>query len=134
MRRRSIRSTEPETTEYCVNASARDTTRIPTRSTNREPQTLMLLPQNAEGDADRVIISSAPTVIGRGAMTNPCSKPWVSRDAARVERLLDGRVRVTDLDSANGTYVNDVQVVQAYARCGDTLRVGPTSYVIHEAK
>jgi len=52
--------------------------------------------------------------------------PAVSRRhlALEIER---GRLRVTDLGSTNGTQIDGHEVVDAFARGGETLRIGATS-------
>ena len=47
----------------------------------------------------------------------------VSRRHCTLEAL-DGTLRVTDLDSANGTFVNEQPVMSGLARPGDVIRVG----------
>jgi ABC-type multidrug transport system ATPase subunit len=56
--------------------------------------------------------------------------PTVSRFHALVERL-GQRYRVKDLDSANGTYVNEVRIsVETWLQPGDSIRVGPYRFVL----
>jgi DNA-binding NtrC family response regulator len=50
----------------------------------------------------------------------------VSRRHATLE-VAEDRVRVVDLGSMNGSFVGDVAIVDAYARAGETLRVGSTT-------
>ena len=59
--------------------------------------------------------------------TPRCDIPLDDQSVSRRHCSLEGRdgtMVVTDLDSANGTYVNDRQVEQAVARGGDLVRVG----------
>ena len=53
----------------------------------------------------------------------PLDDQSVSRRHCSLEAR-DGTMVVTDLDSANGTYVNERQVEKAIARVGDLVRVG----------
>jgi pSer/pThr/pTyr-binding forkhead associated (FHA) protein len=48
----------------------------------------------------------------------------VSRTHARLAPLPDGRLRVTDLGSVNGTFVNDERVTAGAVGDGDRLRLG----------
>jgi pSer/pThr/pTyr-binding forkhead associated (FHA) protein len=48
----------------------------------------------------------------------------VSRVHCRVTALPTGELEVTDLDSTNGTFVNDTRVSTARLTTGDRLRVG----------
>jgi ABC-type multidrug transport system ATPase subunit/pSer/pThr/pTyr-binding forkhead associated (FHA) protein len=58
--------------------------------------------------------------------------PIVSRYHALVERI-GQRYRVTDLNSANGTFVNDQRIEAAtWLKPGDTIRIGPYRFVLGE--
>ncbi len=57
------------------------------------------------------------------------SDPQVSRRHLGLE-VVDGLLRVTDLDSTNGTYVNQVRVTQALLRGGEQVMVGATSITV----
>jgi pSer/pThr/pTyr-binding forkhead associated (FHA) protein len=68
-------------------------------------------------------------IIGRGVEGEGrlSDDPELSRRHARIVRDADGELRIEDLESANGTFVNDVlvqgrQVLQA----GDSVRIGTT--------
>jgi diguanylate cyclase (GGDEF)-like protein len=52
----------------------------------------------------------------------------VSRTHARIELQDDGRYRIEDLNSTNGTFVNDERVTRGYLTDGDYLRVGQCIY------
>ena len=49
----------------------------------------------------------------------------VSRHHAKFIVASDGAVTVIDLDSTNGTFVNDARVELCPLRHGDTVRIGP---------
>jgi len=72
-------------------------------------------------------LGSGPVVVGRavgpgvGVILPDAS---VSRAHARLDPLPGGRYRVTDLDSTNGTFVNEVRVAQGDVFEGDFLRFG----------
>jgi len=57
------------------------------------------------------------------------SDPSVSRRHASLEVTPRG-IRVTDLDSTNGTVVNGVPIGEAYLRGGDRVRVGGTTLFV----
>ncbi|MCC7541122.1 MAG: FHA domain-containing protein, partial [Deltaproteobacteria bacterium] len=59
--------------------------------------------------------------------------PTVSSHHARLSRLPDGTVRVEDLGSSNGTYVNGTRVRTAIARPGDRVAVGAVALVLSES-
>jgi diguanylate cyclase (GGDEF)-like protein len=70
-----------------------------------------------------------PAMIGRlSACAVHDPDPSVSRTHARIERQPDGRFRVTDLGSRNGTFVNHVRVDSTVLGDGDYLRVGSAIY------
>ena len=50
--------------------------------------------------------------------------PGVSRDHFRLERSPSGEYQITDLGSANGTYLNDQMVNSATVRNNDVVRFG----------
>ena len=56
----------------------------------------------------------------------------VSRHHCRFEPSADGRHRVVDLLSTNGTYVNDQRVSSRKLNFGDRIRIGPLmiAYII----
>ncbi len=69
--------------------------------------------------ASRVLVGKSPACDVR------LVDPEVSRRHAAFE--IDGaRLRVTDLGSTNGTYVDRVSIVEAHAEGGEDLRVGGT--------
>jgi diguanylate cyclase (GGDEF)-like protein len=77
----------------------------------------------------RYVLGPDPTVIGRTPdcqISNPHSS--VSRVHARIEFGSDRRYHVTDLDSTNGTYVNNTRVRSAPLADGDYLRAGNCIY------
>lgn len=55
----------------------------------------------------------------------------VSRQHAVIEVLDSGDVRLTDLESTNGTLLNGERVTQALLRTGDEIVVGTTRLVVH---
>src|SRR5262245_39071105 len=55
----------------------------------------------------------------------------VSRKHAVIEQRDDGRWRVTDLGSTNGTLLRGERVVQAELKDGDRLVLGTTTLVVH---
>jgi hypothetical protein len=74
-------------------------------------------------------IGSIPLTIGRGAAADlVLDAAEISRVHCRVE-MLSGEVRVTDLNSTNGLYVNGQKVIGSAAlRPGDQLEIG--AYVL----
>jgi DNA-binding NtrC family response regulator len=58
--------------------------------------------------------------------------PLVSRRHAAVE-IGPQSLRVTDLGSTNGTFVNGVRIIEAVLRGGETLRIGTTNLRVESA-
>jgi pSer/pThr/pTyr-binding forkhead associated (FHA) protein len=56
--------------------------------------------------------------------------PLVSRVHCRLAITPEGRLEVEDLDSTNGTYVNDRRVERAMLVPGDRLRLGRALLVV----
>jgi DNA-binding NtrC family response regulator len=71
-------------------------------------------------EPSRVLVGKGPTADFK------LVDPSVSRRhlALEIER---GRLRVTDLGSTNGTRIDDHEVVDAYARGGEVVRIGSTA-------
>lgn len=76
------------------------------------------------GEANRLQIGRDP------ANDIVVDSPTISRFHATIERI-GQRFRVRDLRSSNGTFLNDRRLDgEAWAKPGDTLRVGPFRFVI----
>jgi pSer/pThr/pTyr-binding forkhead associated (FHA) protein len=58
------------------------------------------------------------------------SDPNVSRQHAIVEVLDSGEVRITDLESTNGTFLNGVKIDRAVLKSGDEIVIGQTRLVV----
>jgi diguanylate cyclase (GGDEF)-like protein len=77
----------------------------------------------------RTPVGAVAGVIGRDAGCNLSnSHESVSRRHARVERRPDGKYQVIDLNSTNGTFVNNTRVRTAGVKDGDYVRVGECLY------
>jgi diguanylate cyclase (GGDEF)-like protein len=73
---------------------------------------------------ERHLFGEAETVIGRDADCEICvEESSVSRRHARIQLVSDGLTAV-DLNSTNGTFVNDVPITTSKLKDGDYLRVG----------
>lgn len=74
------------------------------------------------------------TVIGRATDANiVLDDPGVSRRHAEIH-LLDGRARVIDLGSTNGTFVDGERVHAATVNDGSAITVGRTRIVFHSGQ
>jgi DNA-binding CsgD family transcriptional regulator len=97
--------------------------RLPPRQGDATP-TLTVIAGAASGQV--LVLSGRETTVGRGddvALRLPDA--GVSRHHAKFIVASDGNLTVLDLDSTNGTFVNDVRVELRPLRTGDTVRIGP---------
>jgi phosphoserine phosphatase RsbU/P len=70
----------------------------------------------------------SPCLVGRGPLNHVVlDDPRISRQHAKVSPESGGHV-VYDLNSANGTYVNDVPVKRKKLEASDVVRFGPFSF------
>jgi hypothetical protein len=98
-----------------------------------EPITIRArLQRDAAGPRDDdIVIERGPVKLGRSPSADGRSRlvtiddPCLSRDHAVLETSSEGLV-AQDLNSRNGTYVNDQRVQRAVLHTGDRLRVGHT--------
>jgi two-component system response regulator HydG len=72
------------------------------------------------GEVSRLLVGKGPTADLK------LVDPAVSRRHLALE-IDRGRLRITDLGSTNGTRLDDCEIVDAYARGGEVLRLGSTS-------
>ena len=85
------------------------------------------------GAPRRIPLALAETVVGRGTQAN------VTIDSALLSRRhvafrRNGpELSLSDLESANGVYVNGVKAHFAVLHEGDTIQVGDVVFVLHEA-
>ena len=124
-------SPKPEDTPMIEEAPSERPSTVSDPHTVQSPPPAFLVRVHPPGPTlgRRYGLGTAPVVIGRVpecAVYDP--DPSVSRTHARVEFGPDGRFRVTDLGSTNGTYVNHARVDSAPLAEGDYLRVGTSLY------
>ncbi len=78
----------------------------------------------------RIVLDKLPAMIGRHVSSDiPLDDSWVGG----FQCLLDqerGKLRVLDLGTRTGTFVNGVRIKRAELRHGDTLTVGRTTFVV----
>ena len=58
----------------------------------------------------------------------------VSRFHCRVTVRQDGRIEIQDLESTNGTFVNDRRVQRGVLATGDRVRVGRVELIVADAR
>jgi diguanylate cyclase (GGDEF)-like protein len=84
---------------------------------------LVIIHGNAIGK--RIELGVAPVIVGRSARADiQLDEESVSRQHARIELDPSGGYRVFDLDSTNGTHVNDVARKQSPLQHGDQIQIG----------
>jgi pSer/pThr/pTyr-binding forkhead associated (FHA) protein len=77
--------------------------------------------------AGRLLAVTKALILGRGAEADlRISEDLLSRKHCRVF-LRDGDTYVEDLESSNGTYVNNTRVTSGRLCDGDKLRIGETT-------
>lgn len=78
-------------------------------------------------------LDTAEVVIGRSQQAAICiENGLLSRRHVAIQLAL-GEHRLTDLESANGVYLNGVRVHSAALHEGDTIQIGDLVFVFHEA-
>ena len=80
-----------------------------------------------EGEAEQTfrILSDGVRTLGRATAADfIVDAPLVSRVHCRLSALPGGGLEVRDLESTNGTFVNDQRIDTALLSSGDKLRVG----------
>lgn len=99
----------------------------PVSMTNRQACLVHIYP-TGPGMGNRFPLGEQPLVIGRGADCEVrINDHSVSRRHARIQPGADGYYAV-DLQSTNGTYVNDVPASMYKLKDGDYLRIGNCIY------
>lgn len=89
---------------------------------------LVLLKKN--GSHKFFLLPSSVTVIGRRHSCDLCiSLMSVSRRHCQLN-YDDGVLKIRDLDSRNGTYLNGKRVDEAVVRAGDSIKIGPLTFVL----
>ena len=74
-------------------------------------------------------INEEALVIGRETAANLCiADASVSRRHSKIEKKADGFV-ITDLESLNGTFINDVPVKSRLLEHGDLVRIGDSQFL-----
>jgi ABC-type multidrug transport system ATPase subunit/pSer/pThr/pTyr-binding forkhead associated (FHA) protein len=105
---------------------------------SRDPEVMVSLIYQWPAEAERIGLTRSIAFgaqdqlqIGRDADNDVVLEaPIVSRFHAVVERI-GQRYRVTDLHSANGTFVNDRRIeAETWLKPGDTIRIGPYRFVL----
>ena len=91
---------------------------------------IWLVMQSSDGVERQFAVRKQQTVIGRETTCDVrIPVPAVSQKHCRI--TLDGEaLRITDLDSTNGTYHNGNRVKEASLAPEDKLTIGPVTFII----
>jgi pSer/pThr/pTyr-binding forkhead associated (FHA) protein len=95
----------------------------------------MWLLRALDGNDDRTLTfrltAGAGKTVGRAGGADFCiDAPLVSRVHCRVSVAEDGSVRVEDLESTNGTWIDGERITDAILAEGHRLRVGRVEFVL----
>ncbi|MEM8931829.1 MAG: sigma 54-interacting transcriptional regulator [Acidobacteriota bacterium] len=83
-----------------------------------------------EGDERRFPLSPGVHVVGSSRSADiVLALPGVSRQHARID-VADNEIRLSDLRSKNGTYVDDQKIEVASLHLGDRVRFGPMALTV----
>ena len=85
----------------------------------------------AKDTKDHVFAMSGEHLVGREDCELLLTSPHSSRKHAKLT-LSEGLLRVEDLDSANGTYVNGEKIVTAELKDGDVVRFDTEEFIVIE--
>jgi pSer/pThr/pTyr-binding forkhead associated (FHA) protein len=89
---------------------------------------LVLLKKN--GSHKLFPLPSSVTVIGRRHSCDLCIPLMsVSRRHCQLN-YDDGVLKIRDLDSRNGTYLNGKRIDEAVIQAGDSIKIGPLTFVL----
>jgi pSer/pThr/pTyr-binding forkhead associated (FHA) protein len=89
---------------------------------------LVLLKKN--GSHKLFPLPSSVTVIGRRHSCDLCIPLMsVSRRHCQLN-YDDGALKIRDLDSRNGTYLNGKRIDEAVIQAGDSVKIGPLTFVL----
>ena len=75
-------------------------------------------------------LPSTVTVIGRRQESDLCIPLMVVSRRHCELNLEKGRLKLRDLGSRNGTYINDQRVDQADVNPGDKIQIGPVTFAV----
>ena len=89
---------------------------------------LVLFKKNGTSRSFR--LPSTVTVIGRRQESDLCIPLMVVSRRHCELNLEKGRLKIRDLGSSNGTYVNGQRVDRAEVRPGDKIQIGPVTFAV----
>lgn len=93
----------------------------------------MLEQVRGPGAPRRFPLAIPETVVGRGQQANVVIESALLSRRHVAFRRRDPELCFTDLDSANGVFVNGVRAHSAVLHEGDTIQIGDVVFVFHEA-
>jgi len=85
------------------------------------------------GHSPRVVTLDGDVEVGRDCDGIVIEDPTASRRHLRLEPTVAGLI-VEDLDSANGTYIDEERIVEPMiVQAGNVVRLGETDLVVHQS-
>ena len=79
-------------------------------------------------------LTDDPLIIGRETAANVCvADASVSRRHSKIEKK-DEQFTITDLESLNGTFINDVPIRSRVLEHGDRVRIGESQFLFLTAE
>ncbi len=88
---------------------------------------------SADGQTKYDVRDGAPMLVGRAPTCDvPVFDPTVSRRHAELS-LVSGGVKVADLGSANGTFVNGEKITERTAKAGDVVTFGKVVFKLQDS-
>ncbi|HSN96771.1 MAG TPA: GGDEF domain-containing protein, partial [Candidatus Nanopelagicales bacterium] len=101
---------------------------LASRTRRDRPYLLVLAGSNV---GERYRVDDPEIVVGRtSGVTIRLSDDGISRRHARLVRTPTNEVAIEDLQSSNGTFVNNQQINRAVLRDGDKIRIGSTTILM----
>lgn len=95
-----------------------------------EQRELCLIPLLGTGVSGMRVLAGRENIVGRQPGVDILVRdPRVSRQHCKIV-LTQAGPKIVDMDSRNGTFVNDVQITETYLNDGDLIRVGDTVFRI----
>jgi pSer/pThr/pTyr-binding forkhead associated (FHA) protein len=91
---------------------------------------LTLIMYRDDGSHRPFHVTKAETIIGR---REDCDLRIAVSDVSRKHSKLtldDGTLKIEDLGSSNGTFVNGTRVNAAMLKAGDVVQIGPVTFVV----
>ena len=88
--------------------------------------------KNAKGYKSELIVQRNVSIIGREDCDLSLDDPFISRQHVAIILHPDGLLRIRDLKSKNGAFVNNKRIIDAPLGVGDTVKIGRFTLTVKE--